>query len=74
MVILSPRALTAFLSAVTSREGTGATASIISEVLSSPMGQSKPELGTLLPACSLSDLKAYPPGPNGVTGKQSRKP
>lgn len=71
--ILPPRALTAFLSAVISREGTGARASIISEVLSSLMGQSKPELGTLLPVCQLSDLKAHPLGPNGVTGKQSSK-
>lgn len=38
-VILSPRALTAFLSVVISREGTGATTSIISEVLSSLKGQ-----------------------------------
>lgn len=38
-VLLSPRALTAFLSAVIPRQVTGATTSIISEVLSSLMGQ-----------------------------------
>lgn len=71
--ILPSRALTAFLSAVISREGTGARVSIISEVLSSLLGQSKPKLGTLLPVCQLSDLKAHRLSPNGVTGKQSSK-
>lgn len=72
-VILSPWALTAFLSAAMPREALGLPHQSLLKGCQAWWGKSKPEPRMLLPVWEPSDWTAYPLGPNGATGKQSSK-